>query len=108
VCCACSKKALGRLPYGWLRLLLAVHPESLPADRLLIRRDRKGRARYADMLLVIFCGAGCMERAMMPLVDLVRDLAARDVGMRPLAAGKAPPELPPLAVQGGPVNNGTL
>jgi hypothetical protein len=99
VCCACGKRAVGRIPYGWLRLLLAVHPGSLPAGRLLIRRDRKGRAKYADMLLGIFCGVDCLEPALSGLIDLAQDLAARGVGMRPLAVGEAPYELPPLPLK---------
>jgi hypothetical protein len=105
-CCVCGKRAVGRVPYGWLRLLRAVHPDSLPADRLLIRRDRKGRAQYADMLLGTFCGAECMERSISRLIDLAQDLAARGVGTRPLAFGELPPELSPSTVQGRPGGDG--
>jgi hypothetical protein len=105
-CCVCGKRAVGRVPYGWLRLLRAVHPDSLPGDRLLIRRDRKGRAQYADMLLGTFCGAECMERSMSRLIDLAQDLAARGVGMRPVVPDELPPELPPSTVQGRPGEDG--
>ena len=83
LCCVCGERAVGHVPYGWLRLLRAVHPNSLPADRLLIRRDRKGRAKYADMQLGTFCRAECLELAMSGLIDLAQDLAARGVGMWP-------------------------
>jgi hypothetical protein len=94
VCCVCSKRAVGQLPYGWVRVLRSVHPKSLPLSGLLIRYDRKGRPKYADSVLGICCGADCMERVLARLTQVVRDLEARDVGMRPLAPGENPPDLP--------------
>jgi hypothetical protein len=90
-CNVCGKRATGRVPYGWLRVLRSVHPDSLPPDRLLIRRNQNGRAIYADLLVGIFCSAECMERGTSRLGNLVRCLAARGVGMRPLAHGEKPP-----------------
>jgi hypothetical protein len=94
LCCVCGKRAVGRVPYGWLRLLRSVHPDSMHPSCLLIRRDRRGRAKYADLLVCIFCGADCMEKAMSRVIDFVRELAAREVGMKPLSHGELVPELP--------------
>jgi hypothetical protein len=96
VCCGCNKRAVGQLPYGWVRVLRRVHPKSVSLSGLLIRHHRKGRPKYANLLLGSFCGAACMERVLARLTQVVRDLEAGDVGMRPLTAGEKPPDLPPI------------
>jgi hypothetical protein len=91
-CCVCGKRAVGHVPYGWLRVLRSVHPDSLASSCLLVRRDRRGRAKYADLMVGIFCSADCLEKSVSRLIDLVRDLAADGVGMQPLVSGEARPE----------------
>jgi hypothetical protein len=93
-CRACDKRATGSVPFGWLRLLRSVHPDSLPAARLLIRRDHKGRAKYADQALGLFCSAECLAIAMPRLVDLVREFTEQGVGLQAPRLGEPPPDLP--------------
>lgn len=91
-CSNCGKRAVGRVPCGWVRILRSVHPDSLSPSCLLVRHDRKGRPKYADLMLGMFCCADCMERALTNLIESFRDLDAREVGMRPLGSGEKPPD----------------
>jgi hypothetical protein len=64
VCRGCRKRAIGHLPFGWLRLLRAVDPDALPAGRLLVRRNRKGQIFYADQPVGSFCSLDCLQQCL--------------------------------------------
>jgi hypothetical protein len=91
-CRSCDRRALGTIPPGWWSLGRRVIRGSLPAPW----------SRNHVQSMGLFCSLRCVFAALPRLEQLEADLNARGVGMRPLAPGEPPPQLPPPVKRGGP------
>jgi hypothetical protein len=92
-CRQCDKRASGAIPSGWFSLRRLIEPGSwgshLPPNN---RQQAMG----------LYCGLRCLELDLPRLMELDADFTRCGVGLKPLAPGASPPEMPKPAAKGGP------
>ncbi|HKD45171.1 MAG TPA: hypothetical protein VKD24_05895 [Candidatus Angelobacter sp.] len=101
-CRQCDLRIASRLPpTGWINIRRHIFPGSVQVPENMSPSDRWLHRRRVSMGLGLYCSATCLAGAMPRVVELIRQLDERGVGLKRLGEGEAPPVMPPCAQKGG-------